>query len=467
MCLLFLFLLFLQNFELYYLYLVFPIKTNIKFVPKYERIIFNSTHFIKYYFKNEIYTNAFIGNPTQQIILNINMKDYLFYIAKGSCYDNSLSFYNYNKSNSFNRLSDFTYSYRNLIDAIYATESFQFYNEINLNNNQTFKNLSLILGALKEKSNTSYDYCGSIGLAIETASLNLTYPFFINQLKNIDSKINFIFSFVYITNEKPYLIIGSTPHKINITKFKNKNLEFIHISKNNDNKLEWKINFHKIYFENKNELFLVNEFYDAEFDININYIICSNEYFKLITDNYFKEYINSRICRIDNVTSEENQEIIYQVIKCSNQMFDYNDMSKFPTLNFYLSSLDYHFTMSFENLFEEINDEIFFLVINEARKEKENKWKLGKIFLRKYEFVFNMEDRNIGFYKPINNSYENNFVAVRIFLIFFCSVFGISLIWFIIYFGKKCLGNKAKLNNKDLERDFCFKSNNNSNYLEI
>ena len=464
MCLLFIFLFFLQNFKFGNLYLVFPIKTNIKSIPKYEQIMFNSTHFIKYYFKNEIYTEVLVGNPTQRIILNINMNDYLFYIAKGSCYENSLSFYNYNKSTSFERLTDFTYKYKNLIEAIYAKESFQFYNEINLSSNQTFKNLTLILGTKNDKSNSSYDYCGSIGLATETASLNLTYPFFINQVKTSDKDLSSVFSFVYTTNEKQYLIVGSAPHKINITKFNNKNLEFIDIDKKSDNILEWKINFHKIYFENENGMVLVNEFYPAEFDININYIICPNEYFRLIVDNFFNTYINGKICYIENVTSQENQEIIYQAIRC--KIFEYKDMSKFPTLNFYSSSLDFHFTMSFENLFEEISDEIYFLIINEVNKEKKNKWTLGKIFLRKYEFVFNMEDKKIGFYKPINTSSENNLIVARVFLIIFIAVFGISLVLFISYFGKKFL-RKKKLNNKDLENEFCFKTNNNSNYLEI
>ena len=468
MYLLFAFLLLLQNFKLDNLYLLFPIKTNSKSIPKYSIFTFNSTHFIKYYFKNEIYTHINIGNPTQHIIFNINMNDYLFYIGKGSCYDNSLSFYNYNKSTSFKRLTDFKYSYKNLIDVIYATESFQFYNDINMNSSQTFKNLSLILGARIDKSNNSYDYCGNIGFAVETASLNFTYPFFINQIKNIDNNINFIFSFVYITNTDQFLIVGTAPHKININKFNNKNLEFIDIDKKNNNNLEWKINFHKIYFEKNNEIVLVNEFFNAEIDININYIVCSNEYFKLIVDNYFNDYINNGVFKIENVTSEENQEIIYQVIKCIRKdIFTYKEMSKFPTLNFYSSSLDYHFTIGFENLFEEINNEIFFLIINEVNKEKENKWKLGKIFLKKYEFVFNMEEKSIGFYKPISKSSENNFFAPQMFLIFIFVIFGIFLFWFIFYLGRRYLRNKGKLNNKDLEDDFCFKGGNTSNYLEI
>lgn len=53
------------------------------------------------FFTRELYTEVLIRNPPQCLNININSDSYIFYISPTIFYDNSPSFYNYSKSNTF------------------------------------------------------------------------------------------------------------------------------------------------------------------------------------------------------------------------------------------------------------------------------------------------------------------------------------------------------------------------------
>ena len=57
---------------------------------------------------------------------------------------------------------------------------------------------------------------------------------------------------------------------------------------------------------------------------------------------------------------------------------------------------NYTFILTYEDLFKIENNEIYFLIY--FQETNSNLWKLGKLFLKKYHFIFNIDSSGIYFY---------------------------------------------------------------------
>ena len=138
-------------------------------------------------------------------------------------------------------------------------------------------------------------------------------------------------------------------------------------------------------------------------------------------------------------------------------------------LLYFLSILN-TFEISFKDLFIENDDKYWFLLVTDTYKT--NTWVLGNIFLRKYQFTFNLESKEIGFYNPnlekkeINNGNkekDSSKVLLYIFLILaLCIIIG-----FIGYFVKIKLYpsviKKKRANELDDEFEYVSHKNINNN----
>ena len=91
-------------------------------------------------------------------------------------------------------------------------------------------------------------------------------------------------------------------------------------------------------------------------------------------------------------------------------------LNSFPTLFFSHIKYDYIFELTYEDLFKEIYDYYYFMVIfpntypDDYDINEKEEWHLGLPFLKKYQFVLNYDSKTIGFYKSTNLNYqkENN-----------------------------------------------------------
>ena len=94
----------------------------------------------------------------------------------------------------------------------------------------------------------------------------------------------------------------------------------------------------------------------------------------------------------------------YYAISCDkNKIVDdiFFDISTFPSLNFYHREMNYTFHLTYKELFIEINDIYYFLIVDILTNN--DYWQLGVPFLRKYQTTFNIDTRKIYFYnKEIN-----------------------------------------------------------------
>ena len=153
----------------------------------------------------------------------------------------------------------------------------------------------------------------------------------------------------------------------------------------------WKLVIDKIYSEDKNEI--LNENVKAEINNDFGLFEGDKEYYYHIVLNYFKDYINKKICTLDNVRIDY---IIYLALRCDKDKFVIDDMKRFPSLKFVLECFQTEFTFTYEDLFTETEQKYFFNVI--FNKYIIDRFILGKIFLRKYPMLINFDSQSVGYY---------------------------------------------------------------------
>ena len=138
--------------------------------------------------------------------------------------------------------------------------------------------------------------------------------------------------------------------------------------------------------------------------------------------------------------------------------------------------------MGKEELFEEIEEKIYFLIIFDIN-DKNEIWKLGEPFISQHKFVFNQEQKLIGFYNPLlkkipNSEYDleninnkrdksnfyNSYKINPLFNNMKNILLIIALILVIIYIIKKILAKRKKRAN-ELFDNFEYLPNGNRKIL--
>ena len=136
---------------------------------------------------------------------------------------------------------------------------------------------------------------------------------------------------------------------------------------------------------------------------------------------------------------------------------------KLPSLKFSSVELDYIFELTAEELFYEKGDYIYFMILFN-KYESNTPWIMGQIFSSKYNFVFNSDKKQIGFYKKVNKEIKNDADKknnISIFLIIIIVLISSSLIFILIglFLGKKLFGRrKIRVNELADENDYDYKA---------
>ena len=122
-----------------------------------------------------------------------------------------------------------------------------------------------------------------------------------------------------------------------------------------------------------------------------------------------------------------------------------------------------------------MNNNICFLILKSIGKVKENAWKLGKIFLNKYQFSFNQDSKMIIFYNKIKSENKNETENAKVqknnnkFNMNYLWIIIICLICLIagIFIGNKIITrNRKKRLNELQEEEYDYKADeiiNNGN----
>ena len=424
--------------------------------------------------KNQLFSIVQIGNPPKNIECYLSMETTVIAILSDFCPNGSISLYNPHLSKNFKNYSDYLISIGPINNAAIVKDNCTFYNDINLTKKEYIEDFIFLLGNYSSSNNEIKDknkFCGRIGLY---KSLHPTYAYAQNFITFLKEK-NFIDSYswglFFFDKDKSYNINNEIQNKyegfyiVGIT-----DKDYLNIFKTTDiisvNSIENNINFKVFFYDllyNKTEI-ICSDNSLINFIVDYNYIISDKEYYEKIKHSFFQKYIDDKIC------IEKFSYIIYQgkinMIICDSNFKKY--LNNFPTLYFNSRELSFIFNLDYNYVFLEYDDKIYFLIIY---KEMVNQvWTLGKIFMKKYPFIFDQDKKTISFVylekfkKKVNTEIETN-NYFKIFKEYF--LYSLLFIGIIIglLLGRRLWNKHRKLKANELEEHFEYVSHNKNNKI--
>ena len=407
-----------------------------------EQNISNVYQFINYFESKNLFSVVKIGEPSQELEILIKDEDYKFLID--SFYCNLKSFYNKSLSQTFTyniTMEDET-DYYFKEDNI-AQETFYVYSDLNLQNIKKIENIKF---KYEDKINEIYN-CAKISLQIFKSNNNN----FIFQLKKLGYIDNYSWTVKFIennTNYEGYLIIGDYPHTYESEIYDEMNLRS---TLNNLAESGWNLEFKNIYFDNIS----LTHYMTGIISFSTLGIIGTEEYKSKIGPYFFRNYIDKNIC------NEDSSSTHYFIYYCKSNLFNKTEISKFPTLKFYHYQYNYNFSFSGEDLFMESNGYYYFMIVFDRYNYRH--WTLGKLFLQKYQLVYNPDSKTISYYikkkdrsenedSEEKSSFEiNNKTLIIIFIIIGIISFIIGLIIGSFFYSKK-----KKMNANEMKDEYLY-----------
>lgn len=421
----------------------------------------NVTQFFETYFSNIIYTQIQIGSPKKALPILITTSSHGLSIGY-LCNDN----YNFNikealydnKSTTFYKEINSFITYPKYEGGYYAKDSITFSIDLDKEskNKITINNISFIYMP-KESSinNKNNNICGIMGLSLKYVNYCEEQRNIITNLNKLDVIHNYAYSIHYKNDYEGFIIIGEEPH-IAIPNSYNKNdLKKINALSEGYDSMEWKTEFTQIYFYDNGVKRKLTEVKAAKFAIEINYILGTNNYKKMIEKYFFEKFLEKNICYYEKIKNQR-----FSVLICNDDpSFDINF---FPSIYFFHKILNYTFELTKEELFLKYNNKYIFLVFYSDYDIKY--FVLGKVFLKKYLFIFNQDSKTIGFYNSFVRTQKNGnsgiFIKVfGIFLIIICCTLG-------FYLSKKIYEHTRKKRINEINEQYEYNSyeKNNINY---
>ena len=390
-----------------------------------------------------------INNKKQFIQLFLISNDYLFYIDDNSFqYERFIPICNYSTylSTSYEIAQTKSTIQKDTL-SIYATDYFKIFSDFSLNKYDMIKmKFSHFLDHTKNISFT----CGKAGVIIPSNKLNINYQ--INFLKQIHDNLNVDYSFtIKYNNNNNYdemnnglFIIGSESYK----KSSEGDDELISIYSKRGvygNNLDWRFSMDIITIDDQ-----YYQFDDEEFIIKseVEGIEIPYKFYKKLNEIFFNKYYSKNICQYETARND-----IYIVISCNSESFTIKDIESFPKINFLKYILGYNFTFSGKELFYLKDNKYYFKMVGLFEKIRKE-FRFGRIFLKKYQVIFNPDSKCMLFYKNYND--ENNVILNKteknVGLIIFSYLFiGIIFLAAGIFFGKKYCNIGRKIHANELE----------------
>ena len=423
-------------------YIILPFKTQI-----------NETQlkkdFISSKFYNDIYVNIKVGSNKQEIPIQIRLHSYSFYIIN-DLYDGEYKIQKYESSKSK------TYESLKKLDSLFysddftrgsiSTETFYF-------NNLKINNLTFISADFVVKFH-HITQSGVIGLNLKQYEKKLVEEGnLLNELKKLNLIKKDIFSINYINDNEGYFIIGEELHNTKESTYTENSYKLYKLP-NNFFHNEWKIQFDLYKFGNDKIEYNINSLFYPE----IGFIISNSGYLKLV-ENFFKKY--------DNICSKKD---FYQISFYENYLgisYDYfvcekefNEM-EFPSLFFESKKLNLTYEINYKDIWTEYNGKKYFLIIFPEKDIDGIDFILGKPFIRKYDFSFEIENKIIYAYDINSPRYNKKWK----YFWFWMKVLIFILIILIIILGIYAYYMKLKIPRKkrayEIEDNFNYLPSNN------
>ena len=408
-----------------------------------------------------IYTSISFGTPSSTIDFYFSMEEYPSYINQNICLKESKSLYSPHNSESLKSM-----------DYDLFIEKCSLYADLNLTKNISIDSFLFYMNKENEIEDDFIDnkYCGIIGLNRYPQNSEFNFKSFIYNLKNNNYINSYSFGFFFFTNNNNkddfdgFLIAGAS-YNDNIEIF---DIDIAYTVYAEEGTLYWTVNFERIFYYQKvseSIEYISTNNTKVEFIIDLNYIISDEQYYEGIKKYYFQKFFDNDTCYEEKTLI--NEETVYMII--CNINFKQN-MNTFPDIFFYNQQLFYAFNLCWDDLFYEYDDKIYFLII---RKEHiKDYWRIGKIFLKKYPFIFDYEKKIVSYvflkknyWNPKikennkirainnNNNKNSNFKEYSIYIFLFIGVIiGICI-------GKRIWNKNKKLKANELEEQYKYYGN--------
>ena len=289
--------------------------------------------------------------------------------------------------------------------------------QIEANNYLIFDNINFFWQVHNEEIN---HYAGYMGFSYPNK--NYENMNFIKELKDKALISNTVWS-VYFpdidedTCKKGNIVIGELPHVYQPLLFKEEQYIKMKIPEiyNNDTEIAWKLNVDsmsilKSYYENtdKKEIGLSCGYIKSlsiEFGSYMMY--APKKLFEQLKELYFDNLFDNGICDYKKIKLDDDKKII---VYCKKELFEVKDQMEFPSIFIDIQSLGGTFELSYKDVFMTKNDKVYLMIAFSSKQIVDN-FKLGQIFLYKYQFTFDYDNREIGVYR---NNIDSTKVMHRI-----------------------------------------------------
>ena len=457
-----------------YNYIVFPFKsTNYKFNSNNNHSINDVDHILSEINKNKLYSIISFGNPPKNLEFYFTMEKMFYAVMSNFCPKDSNSSYNPYLSITYKNLSSF-YKFGPIENAYLSTESCSFYNNSNLKESKIIKSFSFIFGNNTSPKNKNIDknkFCGTMGLSKNLHGF-IYDENIINYFKKTDIIDSYSWSIIFFDKDNSYNIDDDIKNKydgfyiVGITNndylniFKTENIISSYASKTNDfsNYFQYNIDLIFFYEQSNNNRNIISNNTLIEFDLDYNYIISKLEYYIKIKKFFFQKYLDNNIC-IEKNNSMSYDSKIYMII-CDTAFKKY--INYFPSIYFYSREFSFNFILDYKDVFFEMNNKIYFLIVGKGINKAD--WKLGKIFMKKYPFIFDQDKKTISFIhldkfrRQVNeqikeNEKKNSFSWIKLKEYFLYSLLFIGIL-IGLFIGRRIWNKHRKLRANELEEKF-------------
>ena len=351
-----------------------------------------------------IYSTIDMGEPSQKINCEINfdISDYFMtYTPK-----NVEPTFNSSLSKTFVQTSKNRISSSSFRGGFWASDNFYFYTDLNCKNKEKFESVNVVYPP-EENRLTACE------IGLQSSHSFGKYQNIIHILKSKQITNNYIWTMKFNNLNNGIIVIGAAPHEYDRVRYNESELKYVNTFSDSD-KLYWCLYFKYDPVNN----FTLSKNIKVRITPKILGIVATYYYLTVVEELYFKKYYEKKVCE-KKIFSFGNSN--YFKITCSKDDFTSHDIDQFPSLNLHNIAFNYSFVLNGKELFTEEDDKIEFQILIEIGSAK-TEWKLGRIFLLKYQIVFDDDNSLIGFYKP-------NIKGIYFIFCGFCfSVFGVFIL---------------------------------------
>ena len=410
---------------------------------------YKKVHLSKIYL--ELYTgneNSFKLKQNQTLNTIMNLKEGLFittndYFEKNKKENNALlCTYNTSESNTFEIKSNF-YPKIDDINAYssYSSEYFKIFTDLSFSKYNITK-----LNILCTINQNISKLCGNIGLYYFSKSSHAY-----NLMGQLYSKFSlsdysFLFNYSNQFSDDGIFIFGNKPHNYLSNKYKEKDLISIYSKyKEFSFNADMLIINNQIKIKDKKDLYI-------KLNPDIEGFEFPSFYFKYIEKIFFSKYYNESICFREDIKA-------IGIIYC-NDKFNQDIIDSFPEISFKINQYGFEMKFSGKNLFYKKNDMYYFKILEKLYGDE---FDLGRIFFKKYIFIFRPEMKQIYFYNNSEEYIDNNKSEKKYIIIIVVLSFFVIILFPIGYFIGKEISKKRKRAAYELNDDYDYTSSKDNN----